>query len=68
MDRLFPEPKAYRTNAIRQTVRGVQWLQAVFVLIIGFVSFGVSITTCLLFIVIVVVSEITIRFTKEKQS
>lgn len=66
MDMLFPEPRNARVQAIRQTVRAVQWIQAILVLIIGLLNFGLSITVLALFLIIIIVSEMTIRSVKEE--
>ncbi len=66
MDMLFPEPQVFREQAIRQVVRAVQWIQAGLVFIVGIIAFGLSPTVGLLLVVMVIVSEITIRSTKKK--
>lgn len=68
MDMLFPENPQSRLNAIRKNVRGLQFIQALVVAISTLYLFGFSWTPFLVFIVIVLVSEITIRLTKEKSS
>lgn len=67
MDMLFPESPTKRTKAIQQLVRGVQWIQAGLVLCTGLIAFGWSLTPLFLAGVILVVSEITIRSTREKE-
>lgn len=67
MDMLFPEPPTARMRAIQQTVRSVQWIQAILVTIVGFIAFGWSATVALLFLIIVIVSEFTIRSIKEQE-
>ena len=64
MDMLFPVNK--RPDAIRSTVRQVQWLQAFFVMITALFTFGFSVSPLLLAVIIIVVSEVTIQATKEK--
>lgn len=66
MDMLFPEKRDTRSAAIQKTVRTVQWLQALLVMIAAFFLFGLSSTPFLLLLVIIVVSELTIRLIKEK--
>ncbi|WP_172372949.1 ABC transporter permease [Sporosarcina jiandibaonis] len=64
MDMLFPLNK--RPEAIRSTVRQVQWLQALFVMITALFAFGFGGTPFLLGLIIIAVSEITLQTTKEK--
>ena len=64
MDMLFPVNK--RPKAIRSTVRKVQWLQALFIMITALFTFGFSLTPFLLAVIVLVVSEITLQTTKEK--
>ena len=64
MDMLFPVYK--RSDAIRSMVRQVQWLQALFVMITAFFTFGFSSTPFLLAVIVIVVSEVTLQATKEK--
>ena len=66
MDMLFPERENTRPSAIRKTVRIVQWLQALLVLIGALFAFGFTPTPFLLVVIIVVVSELTTQLTKEK--
>lgn len=68
MDMLFPEPSINRTKAIQRNVRGVQWIQAGLVLCTGIITFGWSVTPLLLGGVVLIVSEITIRSTREKDN
>lgn len=68
MDMLFPEPSTARENAIRQNVRIVQWLQAILVLIVGLIVFQGVFVGPLLFAVIMIVSEATIRSAKAKEN
>lgn len=65
MDMLFPESPTVREQAIAKTVRTVQWIQAVLVLLTSIFTFGLSLTIVLIFGVIVFVSEITIYTTKK---
>lgn len=67
MDMLFPEREDTRPSAINKTVRTVQWLQAVLVMISAFFLFGLSATPLILGLVVLVVSEVTIRLAKEKK-
>ena len=67
MDMLFPERADTRPTAINKTVRTVQWLQALLVMISGFFLFGFSVTPFILGLVVFVVSEATIRLAKEKK-
>ncbi|MBE1554901.1 ABC transporter permease [Sporosarcina limicola] len=67
MDMLFPEKEDTRPVAIQKIVRTVQWIQAVVVIIASFFVFGLSITPLLIGAVIVIVSEATIRLTREKE-
>ena len=67
MDMLFPERADTRPAAINKTVRTVQWLQALLVMISGFFLFGFSVTPFILGLVVFVVSEATIRLAKEKK-
>lgn len=64
MDMLFPVYK--RSDAIRSTVRKVQWLQALLVMITAFYTFGFSSTPFILAVIVIVVSEVTLQATKEK--
>ncbi len=68
MDMLFPEKTSTRPAAIRKIVRSVQWIQAFIVLIAAFFAFGLALQPFLLMIIIVVLSELTIQFTKEKSN
>lgn len=63
MDMLFPEKKETRPGAIQKTVRTVQWIQAVLVTITALFQYGISSTPLLLGVVILLISEVTIRFT-----
>lgn len=67
MDMLFPENQNARAVAIKKYVRNVQFLQALFVMISAFFLFGFTSTPFLIGVIIIVVSEITIRLTKEKK-
>ncbi len=67
MDMLFPVKGNTRPNAIRKTVRTVQWIQALLVIISAFFLFGLSSTPLILFFVMIVVSELTIRLIKENK-
>lgn len=65
MDMLFPAPPAVRQQAIRKTVRSAQWIQAVFVLITSILAFKVSLFALIPALTVVVISELTIRLTKQ---
>ncbi|MDS9472675.1 ABC transporter permease [Sporosarcina pasteurii] len=67
MDMLFPEPPTARGSAIQKTVRGVQWIQALFVAIVSLFALGWSVTVVVLFLIVIIVSELTIRSAKEKE-
>ena len=67
MDMLFPERADTRPAAINKTVRTVQWLQALLVMISAFFLFGLSTTPFIIGLVVWVVSEVTIRLAKEKK-
>ena len=66
MDMLFPETENTRAPAIRKTVSGVQLLQAMFVLVTGLITIGISITPVIMALVVLVVSEATIRTSNQK--
>ena len=66
MDMLFPETENTRTPAIRKTVSGVQLLQAISVLVAGFITIGISVTPVIMAVIVFVVSEATIRVSNEK--
>lgn len=66
MDMLFPERENSRPTAIRKTVRFVQWLQAALVMIAALLVFGFTTTPFILGIIILIISEVTIQSTKEK--
>ena len=66
MDMLFPETENTRAPAIRKTVSGVQLLQALFVLVTGLITIGFSITPVIMAIVVLIVSEATIRASNQK--
>lgn len=66
MDMLFPEPRTEREKAIRQTVRGVQGLQAIIVFLVALLAGGGIWNAFILAAVILPVSELTIRSVKEK--
>ncbi|MCG7337506.1 ABC transporter permease [Sporosarcina sp. ACRSM] len=63
MDMLFPERMETRPGAIRKNVRTVQWIQAILVFISALFLYGISSTPLLLAGVILLISEVTIRFT-----
>lgn len=65
MDMLFPEKPTVRERAIAKTVRIVQWIQAGFVFLIGLFTFGLSFPAVLLLVVVIIVSEVTIRSTNK---
>ena len=67
MDMLFPERKDTRPAAIRKTVRFVQWIQALLLMIAAFIAYGLTPTPFLLVVIVLIVSEGTIQLTKEKQ-
>lgn len=66
MDMLFPEPKTNRQQAIRKTVRSVQRLQALVMLIIGIIAGQGAFLSVLLAVAILIISEVTIRSVKNK--
>ena len=68
MDMLFPEKEDRRPNAIRKTVRLVQWIQALVVAIAALFLYGLSTTPFLVGAVVLIVSEATIRLTGEKKN
>ncbi len=63
MDMLFPERMETRPGAIQKNVRMVQWIQALLVFISALFLYGISSTPLLLGGVILLISEVTIRFT-----
>lgn len=65
MDMLFPEPPTVRVQAIQKIVRSAQWIQAFFVFIVSVIAFQVSFFAVMPALVIVIVSELTIRSTKK---
>ncbi len=67
MDMLFPIGVDARKIAITKITRVVQWIQALSVMIVAFISFGFTLTPILFGLVIVIISEATIRLTKEKE-
>ena len=66
MDMLFPERENTRPAAIRKTVRIVQWIQALLVMIAALFAFGITPTPFLLVVIVLIASEGTIQLTKEK--
>ena len=66
MDMLFPESENTRVPAIRKTVSGVQLLQAISVLVTGLITIGISVTPIIMAVVVLVVSEVTIRSSNQK--
>ena len=68
MDMLFPEKEDTRPAAIQKTVRTVQWIQAVVVTCAALYLYGVSITPLLAGVVILIISEATIRLTVRKKN
>lgn len=66
MDMLFPERTNTRPTAISRIVRSVQWIQALIVTIAALFAFGFVLPSFLLGVIILVLSEVTIQFTKEK--
>jgi len=67
MDMLFPINENSRSVAIRGTVRSVQYIQALVVTIAALFLFGLTTTPFLLGVVVLIVSEVTIRMVKEKK-
>ncbi|MFD1206760.1 MULTISPECIES: ABC transporter permease [Sporosarcina] len=63
MDMLFPEVDQTRFQAIRKTVSSAQWVQTAAVLITAFFIYGFSLTPFILSIVVIVISQLTIRRT-----
>lgn len=68
MDMLFPESSTVREEVIRRTVRSAQWIQACLVFIISVLVFQISLFAAVPALVIIAVSEITIRSTKKKEN
>ncbi|MCG7345571.1 ABC transporter permease [Sporosarcina sp. ACRSL] len=66
MDMLFPEMDNTRVPAIRKTVSGVQLLQAIFVLATGLLTIGIAITPVILSVIVLIVSEVTLRVSNGK--
>ncbi|GEN82773.1 protein EcsB [Sporosarcina luteola] len=66
MDMLFPQSESTRQPAIRKTVSAVQLLQALFVLITGFIVVGLSVSPVIMAVIVLLISEVTIRLSKEK--
>lgn len=67
MDWLFPEKVDSRPQAIRRMVRVVQWLQILLVGLTAIFNYGLSITPLLILVVMLIISEATIRLTREKE-
>ncbi|GKV57067.1 protein EcsB [Sporosarcina sp. NCCP-2222] len=61
MDMLFPESDKERSQALRTTVRNAQWLQALVVVAGAFFMFGLSVQPILIGLVVMLISEATIR-------
>ncbi|MCM3745321.1 ABC transporter permease [Sporosarcina luteola] len=66
MDMLFPESENTRVPAIRKTVSGVQLLQSFSVLVAGLITFGISLPPVIMAVLVLIVSEVTIRASNEK--
>lgn len=66
MDNLFPEARDTRAPAIRKTVSTFQLVQAAAVFVTALIVVGVSVTPIIVTAVVVIVSEVTIRFSDEK--
>ncbi|WP_432360612.1 ABC transporter permease [Sporosarcina sp. UB5] len=66
MDKLFPEAINTRIPAIRKTVSGVQLLQAIAVLVAGLITVGISVTPVIMAVIVLIISELTIRVSNEK--
>ncbi|HJF32374.1 MAG TPA: ABC transporter permease [Sporosarcina psychrophila] len=67
MDMLFPEKEDTRPAAIKKTVRTVQWIQAAVVACAALYLYGMSVIPLLAGVVILIISEATIRLTGEKK-
>jgi ABC-2 type transport system permease protein len=67
MDMLFPEKEDTRPDAIKRTVRTVQWIQTAVVICAALYLYGMSLTPLLVGAVILIISEATIRLTVEKK-
>lgn len=68
MDLLFPAEDDARTRAIRALVRKLQWLQAAIALLAALGLYGFSAVPVLIAFVVVIISEATIRLTKEQKT
>lgn len=66
MDNLFPEAKDTRAPAIRKTVSVFQLVQAAAVFVAAIIVMGISITPIVVTAVVLIVSEVTIRFSNKK--
>lgn len=67
MDMLFPEKEHKRSIAIQKNVRTVQLIQAVTVMVSALFLYGLTSTPFLVGAIIIVVSEVTIQFVKNKK-
>lgn len=67
MDNLFPESADTRAPAIRKTVSAVQYIQALAVLLSGFIAIGISVTPVIVTLIILLVSEVTIRLSNKQR-
>ncbi|KXH79289.1 ABC transporter permease [Sporosarcina sp. HYO08] len=68
MDMLFPEKEDRRSAAVQETVRTVQWIQVIGVMIGAVVQFGLSLTPILIGAIVLIVSEATIRLTGQRKN
>lgn len=64
MDMLYPINPTDRTKAIHHVVQRMQWAQALFVSLAAFFGFGLSYTPLLIGLIVLLVSEVTIRSVK----
>lgn len=67
MDLLFPDKIDARKKSIWKIVRTVQVIQTVVVILVSFSAFGLTATPFLIGAVVLIVSEATIRLTKDKE-
>ncbi|HLR10327.1 MAG TPA: ABC transporter permease [Sporosarcina sp.] len=66
MDMLYPIDAQSRTKAIRYVVQKMQWVQAILVALVAFLAFGLSSIPIVVGLIVLIVSEITIRLVKSQ--
>ena len=67
MDMLFPHAEETRGKEIFRLTERVQWLQAAIIMVAGVFNHGISLTPLLMGVVVLIISEATIRLSSTKE-